>query len=108
MQQTQPVKDPIDIKLSEPVLAPGQSYVSVTRKISEIVLMKNTPRGWYVGFGISFALLNVLMVRVGYLFVKGVGIWCLNNPVACFTETKSAACFACESAFWPSLIRLKN
>ncbi len=82
MQQIQPVKDPVDIKLSEPVLTPGQTYISTTKKISEIVLGKNTPRGWYIGFGISFALLNVLMVSIGYLFVKGVGIWGLNNPVA--------------------------
>ncbi len=82
MQRTEPLENVIDVKLAEPVIAPGQDYRSVTQRISEIVLMKNTPRGWIVGFGIAFALMNVLLVSVGYLFVKGVGIWGLNNPVA--------------------------
>ncbi len=81
MQRTEPLNTPIEAQLAEPVIAPGQDYRSVTQKISEIVLMKNTPRGWIVGFGIAFALMNVLLVSIGYLFVEGVGIWGLNNPV---------------------------
>jgi molybdopterin-containing oxidoreductase family membrane subunit len=34
-----------------------------------------------VGFGIGFALLMVLLTSVGLLFLKGLGIWGLNNPV---------------------------
>ena len=35
-----------------------------------------------VGLAISFALTMVLFVSVAYLFVKGVGIWGVNVPVA--------------------------
>ena len=65
-----------------PVLEPGHSYASVTDKISSIVLSRRTPLSWFIGFAISFALLMVLLVAVTWLFVKGVGIWGINVPVA--------------------------
>src|SRR5687768_2373722 len=69
--------------------APGEpSYVggdhtfgTVTDKISAIVLTKHTPRAWLIGFTIAFGLLMVFLVAVSYLFMKGVGIWGLNQPV---------------------------
>jgi Ni/Fe-hydrogenase subunit HybB-like protein len=66
----------------DPVLAPGHTYASVTDKISAIVLSGRTPRGWLIGFGLSFALAMVLLVAIAYLFAVGVGIWGLNIPVA--------------------------
>ena len=63
------------------IITPGYTYGSVTQKISSIVLARRTPWGWLIGFGISFALLTVLMVAVTYLFVVGVGIWGINIPV---------------------------
>ncbi len=65
-----------------PVLERGHSYASVTDKISSIVLSRRTPLSWFIGFAISFALLMVLLVAVTWLFVKGVGIWGINVPVA--------------------------
>jgi Ni/Fe-hydrogenase subunit HybB-like protein len=65
-----------------PVLGPGQTFRSVTEKISSIVLTRKTPRGWFVGFGIAFALTMVLFYAIGYLFLKGVGIWGIMIPVA--------------------------
>src|SRR5204862_6983345 len=35
----------------------------------------------FVGFGISFAIMNVLLVSSGYLLLKGIGIWGENQPV---------------------------
>ncbi|HEX9074439.1 MAG TPA: NrfD/PsrC family molybdoenzyme membrane anchor subunit, partial [Anaerolineae bacterium] len=64
-----------------PVLAPGYTFGSITDKISSIVL-RGTPRGWYVGFAISFALVMVLFFAVTYLLIKGIGIWGVNIPVA--------------------------
>ena len=64
------------------LLAYRHTYGSVSDKISSIVLQKKTPRGWWIGFGISFLFLNLLLVSVGYLFFKGVGIWGVNIPVA--------------------------
>ncbi|HUK30583.1 MAG TPA: NrfD/PsrC family molybdoenzyme membrane anchor subunit [Candidatus Acidoferrum sp.] len=64
-----------------PVIEPGHSYASVTDKISSIVLRKRTPRGWYFGFAIAFALLMLLTYAVIWLFAIGVGIWGINIPV---------------------------
>jgi len=64
-----------------PVLEPGHTYASVTDKISTMVLTSKTPRGWFVGFGVAFLIVMVLLGSVGYLFYKGVGIWGINVPV---------------------------
>jgi molybdopterin-containing oxidoreductase family membrane subunit len=66
----------------ESILAPGHTYASVTDKISAIVLTGPTPRGWVVGFALSFALTMVLLCAIAYLFAVGVGIWGINVPVA--------------------------
>jgi Ni/Fe-hydrogenase subunit HybB-like protein len=65
-----------------PVIEPGYTYTSVTDKISSIVLTRRTPRAWFIGFGISFALVLVLMYAIAYLLAVGVGIWGINIPVA--------------------------
>jgi Ni/Fe-hydrogenase subunit HybB-like protein len=64
------------------IIEPGHSYASVTDKISAIVLTQKPPRGWIVGFTISFVLVMVLLYSIGYLFVAGIGIWGVNVPVA--------------------------
>ncbi len=64
-----------------PVIEPGYTYASVTDKISAIVLRKGTPRGWYFGFAIAFALLMLLTYAIFWLFAIGVGIWGINIPV---------------------------
>ncbi len=64
------------------LLAPGQTYDSVTEKISSIVLPQRTPRFWLVGFAIAFLLLMMFLYAVSYLLLKGVGIWGINIPVA--------------------------
>ncbi len=37
------------------------------------------PKAWYIAFGISFLILNVLGAMIGYLFFTGVGVWNLNK-----------------------------
>src|SRR6266566_3911819 len=64
-----------------PVIAPGHTFGSVTDKISSIVLTRKTPIGWWLGFLAAFALVNLLMVAIAYLFAKGTGIWGVNIPV---------------------------
>jgi Ni/Fe-hydrogenase subunit HybB-like protein len=39
------------------------------------------PRGWYIFFAFSLALLLLLVASVGWLVWKGTGVWGLNNPV---------------------------
>jgi Ni/Fe-hydrogenase subunit HybB-like protein len=65
-----------------PILGPGYTYGSVTDKISAIVLTGRTPLAWFIGFGLSFALVMLLMYAVAYLLAVGVGIWGINIPVA--------------------------
>jgi Ni/Fe-hydrogenase subunit HybB-like protein len=57
------------------------TFGSVTDKISAIVLTRKTPLGWYLGFGVSFAIVMVLLAAIGTLLVRGVGIWGVNHPV---------------------------
>jgi len=54
---------------------------SVTDKISSIVLRKRAGRGWWIGFGLSFALVMLLLQAIAYLLIQGVGIWGINIPV---------------------------
>jgi molybdopterin-containing oxidoreductase family membrane subunit len=65
-----------------PVIGPGQSFASVTDKISSIVLRRRLQPGWVGGFAIGLLLTLVLGGAVTYLLIKGVGIWGINIPVA--------------------------
>ncbi|MGA3185603.1 MAG: NrfD/PsrC family molybdoenzyme membrane anchor subunit [Bryobacteraceae bacterium] len=66
------------------VLGPGHDYASVTGKISGVVYRPflKTPWQLFVGFGIAFLLVNLLLVAVTWLFFRGVGIWGIMIPVA--------------------------
>ena len=64
------------------VIGPGHTSGSITDKIGEIVLTRKTPKGWWIGFGISFLLMNLLFVAVAHLLITGIGIWGINIPVA--------------------------
>jgi molybdopterin-containing oxidoreductase family membrane subunit len=71
-----------------PVLKGSYSYGSITDKIADLVLERPTHWGWFVGFGIATALTLLFVVAIVYLFVAGVGIWGINEPVAwAFTIT---------------------
>ncbi len=64
------------------VLAPGQSFKSVTAKIADIVLTPHTSLGWLMLFSIGGSVATILLVAVTWLFLKGVGIWAITQPVA--------------------------
>src|SRR6195256_6944605 len=64
-----------------PVIAPGHTFGTVTDKISAIVLARRTPFAWYAGFGAAFLLTLLLLVSLGYLVLKGIGIWGNNVPI---------------------------
>jgi len=69
------------IETPAPIMRPGHTFGSVTDKISSIVLTQKTPKGWYLGFALAFMLAMLLFVSLGYLVVKGIGIWGNNQPV---------------------------
>jgi Ni/Fe-hydrogenase subunit HybB-like protein len=64
-----------------PVIAPGHTFATITDKISSIVLTRPVSNGWILGFGIAFLITQMLLFAIGYLFVRGVGIWGVNIPV---------------------------
>src|ERR1700676_4458511 len=64
-----------------PVLAPGHTYESVTEQIGSAVLTRPTTLGWFAGFTVAFSILGMLTVAVGWLIIKGVGIWAINIPI---------------------------
>ena len=73
----------IDPKTGEyRVVGLGETFKSVTEKISGIVLTPHTPLGWLAFFGIAGGGATVLLVAVTWLFLKGVGIWAITQPVA--------------------------
>ena len=67
---------------SLPLIEPGHTFASITDKISSIVLTQRTPRFWYVGFGLSFILVLVLLYCIAALVAVGVGLFGIMIPVA--------------------------
>ncbi len=63
------------------MLAPSENFESVSQEISGIVLGRRHPRVWWVGFGVGFLGIMMLLLAVTWLFVRGVGIWGVNIPV---------------------------
>ena len=74
-------QSPIESTSAHPIIEPGYTLGTVTDKISSIVLGRGTSKGWLFGFAIAFSLLMLLNFTIGYLLVKGVGIWGINIPV---------------------------
>src|SRR6202045_4931766 len=64
-----------------PVIEPGYTFGTVTEKISAIVLTRPASNGWFVGFGIAFMLTMMMLYAIGYLFLKGIGIWGVTIPI---------------------------
>src|SRR6202789_2923405 len=64
-----------------PVIEPGHTFSTITEKISNMVLTRPISLGWILGFLIVFGMLSMLAGVLGYLFLKGVGIWGINIPV---------------------------
>jgi Ni/Fe-hydrogenase subunit HybB-like protein len=67
---------------SPPILEPGQTFRSVSEKISALVLQRKAGLGWFAGLGITFMGFMMLMIAVTYLLYMGVGIWGVDIPVA--------------------------
>ncbi len=68
------------IRQLPPVIGPGYTLGTVTDKISAVVLQR-TPRGWIIGFGISFMLMMVLLYSITYLLLTGTGVWGVTVPI---------------------------
>ena len=72
------------------VLGQGQTFLSVTEKITRIVLTPTTPLGWFALFSVAGAGATALLVAVTWLFLVGTGIWAITQPVACLVDRHRA------------------
>ncbi len=63
------------------LIGPGHTFGSITDKISAIVLGRRTPAAWFLGFGVGFVLLMLLLMTITNLLFRGIGIWGPNVPV---------------------------
>jgi Ni/Fe-hydrogenase subunit HybB-like protein len=63
------------------ILGEGQTFGSVTDKISAIVQTRRFPRFWLIGFSLAFSLLMLLIVSITWVLYRGVGVWGINIPV---------------------------
>jgi Ni/Fe-hydrogenase subunit HybB-like protein len=64
-----------------PVIEPGHSFSTIGEKVSNIVLKRPVSLGWVLGFLVMFSLMNMLLLAMGYLFLKGTGIWGITIPI---------------------------
>lgn len=64
------------------LLGSDYTFETITDKISSIVLTRETPRSWFVGFGVSVVLLMLFLYSIGILLLRGVGTWGLDIPIA--------------------------
>src|SRR5258708_36491898 len=79
--QTQmPVEVPKDGQRA-PVIEPGHSFSTIGEKVSNIVLKRPISLGWVFGFLVMFSIMNMLLFAMGYLFLKGTGIWGITIPI---------------------------
>src|SRR5450432_4303563 len=83
-----PVDDPRVDPMLDPVtgefrvIAPGHTFKSVTDVISRIVLTAHTPPPWYGGLLVAGGIASMVLLAVTWLFLMGVGIWGITQPVA--------------------------
>jgi len=66
---------PVDLILGD------NDFTTITKTVSDIVLERETPKAWYIALAFFGSLTGVLFLMIGYLFLTGVGVWGLNNPV---------------------------
>ena len=80
------VTDPLDNTLDDPtrpqeLILGDHDFTTVTETVSDIVLERKTPKAWYAAFMVTAGLTGVLFLMIGWLIIRGVGVWGLNNPV---------------------------
>jgi molybdopterin-containing oxidoreductase family membrane subunit len=73
------VADPADRRA--PLVLGGGTLHDVTEIVAQVV-ERPAPLAWKIVFGISIALVGLLLFSIGWLFWNGTGVWGLNIPVA--------------------------
>ena len=80
--------DPLDNTVDDPDAAArswssaDNDFTTLTEKVSDIVLERQDARGPGTSPSpFTAGLTGILFLMIGYLFITGVGVWGLNNPV---------------------------
>jgi molybdopterin-containing oxidoreductase family membrane subunit len=65
-------------------LGPGHTYSTVTARISNVVFLPiaQTPRKVFLAMAAASLWAVILMISISWLFIRGVGIWGINIPIA--------------------------
>lgn len=71
----------MDVERDTALVEPGETYESITDRISSIVLQR-TPWSWYLAIGFSLLMMLPYPLVVALLLLDGTGIWGINMPVA--------------------------
>ena len=71
-----------DPRRRAPLVTGQQTYASITEAVCCVAEREKTPTAWYVAFAISSSVTGILFLSIGYLFIRGVGVWGNNAPVA--------------------------
>lgn len=66
----------------ERLVAPGETAATVTVALTQIPLERPHPRFWWIGFLLAGGGVLALCASIGWLFLRGVGVWGINMPVA--------------------------
>ena len=74
------IDEPENPLVRAPLVEGKNDFASVTDQVARVAEGR-TPKGWYLMFGISIALLLNLGAMIGYLVFTGVGVWGNNVPV---------------------------
>ncbi len=56
-------------------------YETITDVIGRVVLTPRPPLVWFAVVGVAFILVNVLLMSITWLLLRGIGIWGNNIPV---------------------------
>jgi Ni/Fe-hydrogenase subunit HybB-like protein len=68
--------------MSAPLLAPRETFATITDTVSDIALTRPTGRLWLLAFALALLLTVLLGAGIVQLLAKGVGIWGVDMPVA--------------------------
>lgn len=77
-----------EVQVTDPgpdaIIGKGHTLATVTDRIMGVVFLpwKRTPSNWFVGLAISFLITMMLMTAIAWLFLRGIGIWGVNVPIA--------------------------
>lgn len=64
------------------LLEPGVTYATITDEITSIPFARIRNKYWWFAFAFTSSFLMLLLVAVSWLFLRGIGVWGVNIPVA--------------------------